>query len=239
MIRIGTVLGCLGVAAARLAGQDDARQLDAARHQLALRHLDSALALVQLVHDDRRAPPAQPATAYVLDGVVRFYEGNDSLAARAFRSALAIDSATIPPQLMAADPALGALWLAQIANAAAPGSPEDTLFTCLPRCVGLDELPHLIDGFDINRMTAEWGADRNQYGVRTDRGEMTLRMTIDTLGHVEPGSGELVTSTLPRILEEGLLSTYQDALFSPGRVKHRPVRVRLEFRFTLRPFQGR
>ena len=239
MIRLRIFLGCLIAVAATLASQEPASRLDAARHQLVLRHLDSALALLQVVHDDRGAAATQRATAYVLDGVVRFYEGKDSLAARAFRAALTLDPATVPPALMVADSALGALWFAQVASMAAPRNPPDTLFKCLPRCVGLDEAPRFLAGFDLSHFDAEWGADRNQYGFRTDRGEATLRITIDTLGHVEPGSAELVTSTLPRTLVDGLMSMYQDALFSPGRVNHRPVRVRLEFRFTMRPSQGR
>lgn len=239
MIRIRIVFGCLMAAAATLAGQEAASRLDAARHQLVLRHLDSALALLQVVHDDRGAAAPQRATAYVLDGVVRFYEGKDSLAARAFRAALTLDPGTVPPALMVADSALGALWLAQVANVAPQRHPSDTLYSCVPRCVGLDEAPQFLAGFDVSRFDAEWGADRNQYGMRTDRGEARLRITIDTLGHVEPGSAELVTSTLPRVLEDGLMSTYQDALFSPGRVHHRPVRVRIEFRFTMRSPQGR
>ncbi|HET9708485.1 MAG TPA: hypothetical protein VFP39_09285 [Gemmatimonadales bacterium] len=238
MIGIRGAFGMLVVLTGPVVGQDDTTALQAARHQLALRHLDSALALLQFVHDDRRAAAAQRATAYVLDGVVRFYEGKDSLAARAFRAALTLDPATVPPPLMVADSALGALGHAQVMPMAAPGNPPDTLYTCVPRCVGLDEAPRFLAGFDVSRFETEWGADRNQYGMRTDRGEATLRITIDTLGHVEPGSAELVTSTLPRALEDGLMSTYQDALFSPGRVNRRPVRVRIEFRFTMRPSRG-
>jgi hypothetical protein len=239
MIGIGVALGLLVVLTGPLAGQDDASELQAARHQLVLRHLDSALTLLQIVHDDRQALAAQRATAFVLDGVVRFYQGKDSLAARAFRSALALDSATIPPPLMATDSALGALWFAQVASMAPPSYPADTLFSCVPRCVGLDEAPRLIGGFDVSRFATEWGADRNQYGLRPDRAEGTLRLTLDTLGRVEPGSAEFVTSTLPRELVDQMLSNTQDALFSPGKVRHRPVRVRFEIRITMRPSQGR
>lgn len=239
MIRIRILLGLLGTVAATLSGQDDASQLDAARHQLALRHLDSALVLLQIVHDDRQAPDAQRAAAYVLDGVVRFYEGRDSLAARAFRSALVLDSAAVPPPIVVTDSALGVLWLAQVASMAPPSYPVDTLFTCSPRCVGLDEAPRLISGFDVTRFITEWGADRNQYGVRPDRAEGTLRVIIDTAGRVEPGSAEFITSTLPREMVEQMLSSYQDAVFSPGKVRHRSVRVRLDIRVTMRSGQGR
>jgi hypothetical protein len=239
VIGIRGVFGMLAVLTGPVAGQDDAAELQAARHQLALRHLDSALALLQNVHDDRQAPAARRATAFVLDGVVRFYEGKDSLAARAFRSALALDAAAVPPPVMVTDSALGALWLAQVASVAPPSYPADTLFTCLPRCVGLDEAPRLIGGFDVSRFITEWGADRNQYGQRPDRAEGTLLLTIDTVGRVEAGSAEFVTSTLPQELVEMMLSNYQNALFSPGKVRHRPVRVRLQMRVAMRPRQGR
>ncbi len=239
MINARFVIGCLVTLTAELAGQDDAVQLQEARHQLVLRHLDSARVLLQIVHDDRDAPVVERATAFVLDGVVRFYQGKDSLAARAFRSALALDSATVPPPIFAADSALGALWLTQVAASASPTYPPDTLFTCLPRCVGLDEGPRLIGGFEVGRMTAEAGADLNQYGERPDRAEATFRMTIDTLGRVEPASVEVVSSTLPRVMVDQFLWLSQDARFSPGRVRRRAVRVRLEYRVTMRPVEGR
>jgi hypothetical protein len=222
-----------------LAGQDVSSELQAARHQMVLRHLDSALTLLEMVHDDRQAPPAQRATAFVLDGVVQFYEGKDSLAARAFRKALALDSVAVPPPIMAADSALGALWLAQVASMRSPGYPADTLFTCLPRCVGLDEAPQLIGGFDVPRLVTEWGADQNQYGRRPDRAQGTLRLTVDTVGRVEPGSAEFVSTTLPRELVEWMLANSLDAVFSPGKVRHRPVRVRIEIHIATRPFDGR
>lgn len=239
MIGRRAALVLLVVLTRTLAGQDVSSELQAARHQMALRHLDSALTLLQIVHDDRQAPAAQRAAAFVLDGVVQFYEGKDSLAARAFRKALVLDSAAVPPPIMAADSALGALWLAQVASMNPPGYPGDTLFTCLPRCVGLDEAPKLIGGFDVSRLVTEWGADRNQYGRQPDRAQGTLRLTVDTVGRVEPGSAEFVSSTLPRELVEWMLANSLDAWFSPGKARHRPVRVRIEIEIRTRPFDGR
>jgi hypothetical protein len=239
MIGRRAALVLLVVLTRALAGQDDASELQAARHQMALRHLDSALTLLQVVHDNRHALATQRATAFVLDGVVRFYQGKDSLAARAFRSGLALDSATVPPLLVASDSALGALWFAQVARMAAPSYPADTVFTCLPRCVGLDEAPSLIGGFDVSRLVTEWGADRNQYGRQPDRAQGTLRLTVDTMGRVEPGSAEFVSSTLPRELVEWMLANSLDASFSPGKVRHRAVRVRIEIEIRTRPFDGR
>src|SRR5215831_10224426 len=65
----------------------------AARHLAATQQLDSAVVLLnRAIEATNGGTDAERAQALVLLGVVRFYQGRDSLTAAAFRAALTLDT---------------------------------------------------------------------------------------------------------------------------------------------------
>ena len=175
----------------------------------------------------------------MLLGVARYYEGKDSAAAQAFRSGLDLDPQTDPPAIIFQDSVLDVLWLKQRVWTAGPAFPPDTLFSCVPRCVGLDSAPYALPQFDSFKIIVEANGAMNQYGIVPDRANAVLRLTVDTMGGVEQGSVEVVHSTLPREILESILADSEQARYRPGRVHGRAVRVRIQFEVTMHGPQGR
>lgn len=238
--KVRLALTLLGTAPAWIAAQGDAPDLlREARRELVTRHLDSAASLLREVGRDKHAPAATRAEALVLLGVTRYYEGKDSAAVQAFRSGLDLDPQTNPPAIISQDSVLDVLWLKQRVWAAGPVFPPDTLFACTPRCVGLDSAPSALPQFGSFKFLVEANGAMNQYGIVPDRANAVLRLTVDTLGGVERGSVEVVSSTLPRELLESIMSDSEEARYRPGRVHGRAVRVRIQFEVTMHGPQGR
>jgi len=221
MGRVRVALTLLGTVPAWIAAQGDAPDL------------------LPEVSQDRHAPALARAEAFVLLGVTRFYEGQDSAAAQAFRAGLDLDPQANPPAIIATDSALDVLWLKQRVWAAGPSSPPDTLFYCVPRCVGLDSAPAELPRFGSFKILVEANGAMNQYGIVPERAMAVLRLTVDTIAVVERGSVELVSSTLPREMLESLVTDSEEAGYRPGRVHGRPVRVRIQFEVTMHGPQGR
>jgi hypothetical protein len=222
-----------------IAAQGDAPDLlREARRELVTRHLDSAASLLREVGRDKRAPAATRAEAFVLLGVTRYHEGKDSAAVEMFRSGLNLDPQTNPPAIIAQDSLLDELWLKQRVWAAGPVVPPDTLFSCVPRCVGLDAAPSALPRFDSYKILVEANGAMNQYGVVPDRANAILRLTVDTIGRVEEGSVEVVHSTLPREMLESIPSDIGEERYRPGQTHGRAVRVRIQFEVTMRGSPG-
>jgi hypothetical protein len=186
MGRLRLALTLLGTVPAWVAAQGDAPALlREARRELVTLHLDSAASLLREVSRDRHVPAPARAEAFVLLGVTRYYEGQDSAAVQAFRAGLDLDAQTNPPAIIAADSALDVLYLKQRVWAAGPSFPPDTLFRCVPHCVGLDSAPSALPQFGSFKILVEANGAMNQYGVVPARAMAVLRLTVDTMGRVE------------------------------------------------------
>jgi hypothetical protein len=202
-----------------------------ARAQLRERNLDSAAALLRQITDSTRwADTVRRLNALVLVGIVRYYMGENATSLASFRAAIEVDSSLTVPRLAEMDPALGALFdSARVEVAREPS--RDTLYSCSPRCVGLEIEPKLLDdGTHQARVLvfADVGGDQL-------RGSALLRAVLDTLGHVEPGSIEVVRSTLPQELLQEVLQSFLGARYRPGRAHGRTVRVLIERSIQMQP----
>jgi hypothetical protein len=169
------------------------------------------------------------AEAFVLLAMVRYYQGNDSATTMAFREALALRPMLQISGLARMDPALGALFETERLRVATPSENRDTIYSCTPRCLGLDVEPRLKVGAGSRERVAL--VDPGPHG---GRGTALLRATLDTLGRVEPGSVEVVHSDLPPVIHDLVVKNFRVARYSPAIVRGRPVRVRIERRIDRR-----
>jgi hypothetical protein len=216
---------------ARAMAQGAGDALAQARAQLRERNLDSAAALLRRITDSTTwVDTARRLNALVLAGIVRYYMGENVMSAESFRAALEIDPALVVPRLADMDSTLGALFdSARVEFARAPS--RDTLYSCSPQCEGLEVEPRLLDpGLPSRnvRVFAEVGDDARH-------GTALLRAIVDTLGHVEPGSVEVVTSSVPQEILQAVVQNLLDAHYRPGRAHGRPVRVLIERRVHMMP----
>ena len=203
-----------------LLGQSRVSQLvDSARLQVAANHLDSAEALLRAALDT--AGPVAPAdrnNALVWDGVVQFLRGHEDLARAAFQQALALD------------PGLEVNGLDQL-------SPElAQLFEQEKQAVGRRH------GFYVSRDVDE--SPRRLSGPLVDyprhllrrhvQGLVQIAAIIDTTGHAEPASLE-VLSTPDSGLIEPVKQMMLASQFAPGRLKRVAVRVMVQMAVDVRP----
>jgi hypothetical protein len=230
-MRSGLVLGALGCAltgsvVAQQGGEDVLAQ---ARVQLQERHLDSTVALLRRITDSTSWNDSlRRIDAFVLLGIVRYYQGADSASRDAFTAALTLKPTLLPPRLAQLDSALGVLFdsarvvVERIAS-------RDALYSCSPRCRGLDVEPRPVEtGARMVPFVVYEGVPAA--GVH---GSALLRAIVDTLGRVEPGSVEIVYSTLPREIERTAVQGLQAARYYPGRAHGRAVRVLIEQRIQI------
>src|SRR5213593_1926176 len=203
-----------------LLGQLRVSQLvDSARVQLAANHLDSAEALLRsALESTAPAAPADRDNALVWDGIVQFLRGHEDLPRTAFRQALALD------------PGLNVNGLDQL-------SPElAQLFQQEKQAVGrrhgfyvskdVDESPRRLSGppVDYPRSLLR----------RHVQGFVQIAAIIDTTGHAEPASLE-VLSTPDSGLVEPVKQMMLASRFSPGRLKGAAVRVMVQIAVDVRP----
>jgi len=195
------------------------RLVDSARVQLAANHLDSAEALLRAALDTTTpVAPADRNNALVWDGIVQFLRAHEDLARAAFRQALALD------------PGLSVNGLDQL-------SPElAQLFQQEKQAVGRRH------GFYVSRDVDE--SPRRLSGPPVDyprtllrqhvQGFVQIAAIIDTTGHAEPASLE-VLSTPDSGLIEPVKQMMLASQFSPGRLKRAAVRVMVQMAVDVRP----
>ncbi|HEY7684645.1 MAG TPA: energy transducer TonB [Gemmatimonadales bacterium] len=202
-----------------------------ARTQVRLGNLDSADALLgRVIGAPLASDTALRAEALILLAVVRYYQGNDSATTAAFREALSLSPTLQVSGLAQMDPAIFALFEVERLRIASRVEKRDTIYSCTPRCVGLDVAPRRVvrGGIEVVETLSPPG------GNASGRGAALLRATLDTLGFVEPGSVEVVRSNLSRELTDAAVERFREARYSPAIVRGRPVRVRIEYRINLR-----
>lgn len=231
--RLLPLLGCLLTVPLAAQHADDA--LAQARVQLQTNHLDSAAALLRRITDSAAWNDSlRRINAFVLLGIVRYYQGDDSATRAAFSEALTLNPVLTVPQLAQLDSVVAALLeSARVAVASAPS--PDTLYSCSPHCVGVDVAPQPIesDPTMVSRIVILTATPAP--GADPMHGSALLRAIVDTLGRVEPGSVEVVHSTLPQELLDAVLQSLMIARYHPGRVRGRAVRVLIERRVDIRP----
>ena len=216
VVLVALILAPLGA----LLGQSRVSQLvDSARVQLAANHLDSAEALLRAALDSTaQAAPADRNNALVWDGIVQFLRGHEDLARTAFRQALALD------------PGLNVNGLDQLSSELAQ------LFQQEKQAVGRSQ------GFYVSKDVDE--SPRRLSGPPVDyprkllrrhvQGFVQIAAIIDTTGHAEPASLE-VLSTPDSGLIEPVKQMMLASRFSPGRLKRVAVRVMVQMAVDVRP----
>lgn len=217
----------------RAAGQGEGDLLAQARARVREGKVDSAVVLLRRITDSASWNDSlRRIDALVLLGIAHYYRGDGAASLAAFSAALELDPALEVPRLAELDSLLGALFdSARIVATSAPD--PDSLYSCSPRCEGVDIPPKPLDAGprmsgSVLLLTDVGDEDRLH-------GTALLRAIVDTLGRVETGSVEVVHSTLPR---EILDQTVQDLLvarYRPGRAHGRAVRVLIEERIDLHP----
>lgn len=243
MVLVGMVAASWFGVPGQLSAQTRAADLvTAARVQLRAGNVDSGLALVRVALDSSTAGTSTDRmNAFVWRGVLQFFKGRDSLARESFREALLIDprlevaglaqiDSTLaiefeairrsvqPPALAHPSAALGRL-------AAAPR--QDTTYSCLPECHGLDQTPRALS--PEARTVIVSGAT----GAPVMGGVAVVRFVVDRSGAVEPESATVVSSPSPS-LAGPLIDHVRRLRFAPGRAQGRTVRVLLQWRLNLR-----
>ena len=218
----------LVVVATALAGQSRAsRLIDSAYAQARGGRLDSAEALLRPVLD--ASVPSERderAVALVVYGVVEFFGGSDSAAARAFHDALAIRIDLKGDWLSQADPALGVMWLRERARAIC-GTPEPEAYVFLnsdtsaapQSTLSRTEAPRILSGPRLS-----YPEDLRRAGVQ---GRVVVAAVIDTAGYAEPGSIKVVQSPHPAFRYQAT-HYVEKARFKPARIGDRPVRACVE-----------
>lgn len=211
--------------AAQQTGED---VLTAARLQMQARNLDSATALLRRITDSTSwNDTLRRVDALVLLGIVRYFQGADSASREAFVQALTLTPALPVPPMARLDSVLGALFdSARVATARRTSL--DTVYTCTPRCRGLDVEPEAVGGGQLVPVVVAEGR-------RNAHGSALLRAIVDTLGRVEPASVVVVHSTLPPEIERNMVQGLLAARYNPGRVHGRAVRVLIEHSIDINP----
>lgn len=201
-----------------------------ARTQVRLANLDSADVLLgRVIGAPVPGDTALRAEAFVLLAMVRYYQGNDSATTAAFREALSLSPTLQVSGLAQMDPALGALFETERLRGTFSRRNRDTIYSCTPRCVGIDVEPKV-----IARAGGFLRTETPPGGYASGRGTALLRATLDTLGFVEPGSVEVVQSNLSREVNDFFVERLREARYSPAIARGRPVRVRIERRIDMR-----
>ena len=192
----------------------------AARTQLATHRPDSALALVTEALDPAtNATPGERVYAQFVQGLALKAKGRDSLAAVAF------DSGTAGYRDLLSRGVDLAPFLRRLADSVRTSRRRPGLGT--PSATGVDEQPALVTHPPI-RYAPEMQALRVG-------GTLTVEATLDTTGHVVPGSVRIVQSPNPVFNDEArrviLAATYR-----PARQGGKVVRTTIRQPITFAPY---
>jgi hypothetical protein len=196
----------------------------AARHLVAAQQLDSAVTLLtQATNVQSGATVGDRAQAFILLGVVRYYQGMDSLA---FRSALTLDTTLQVAGLAQIDSSLvHAFEIARVQALAATRRTDDEPHPCIPHCAAGESPPRLRD---MPQLVFDSGPDFvNTHAV------LIVRLVVGETGAPEPATIRIETSTMPKMNSQ-VLDVVRAAHFWPARAKGAPVRALIELRFDFR-----
>ena len=221
-------LALLVVVAPALAGQSRAsRLIDSAFAQARAGRMDSAAALLgPLLDASIPSQPEEHASALVVSGIVEFFRGRDSAAARAFHDALEIQIDLRGDWMFRTDPTLGQLWQRERERAIC-GTPELAAYDFLgsdtlagpPSTLSRTERPRILSGPRLSYP---------EYLRRAHvQGRVVVAAVIDTAGHAEPGSIKIVQSP-HRDFSDQAKHYVEKARFEPARIGARPVRACVE-----------
>jgi len=197
-------------------------QLAAARAALRAKNLDSAAGLLRQAVDSATSPSrGDRVDAWVLLGIVEFYQGKDSATASDFRQALALSPDLAVPGLAQYDSALGALFATQRVAMIARPTGHNMVADCTVLCPGDVVKPHL-----VRLPRPDWPPLDMFEAQHTIPGVVTIRYVVDTAGRVIPGSIGVVRSTvLLKEVQRVMLLALGDAEFQPGRAGDHAVPV--------------
>jgi len=202
-----------------LPGQSRVSQLvESARVQLAANNLDSAAALLRTALDTAaHAAPAERTNALVWDGIVQFLRGHEDLARAAFRRALALDSAVDVRGLERLSPELARLFQQEKQAAVRRGG--------FYVSGDVDESPR--------RLSVPTVDYPRSLLPRHVQGLVHIAAIIDTTGHAEPASLEILSTP-----DSGLIEPVKQMMlasqFSAGRLKGTAVRVMVQMAVDVR-----
>ena len=199
----------------------------AARHLAATQQLDSAIVLLNRATDAANGgTDADRAQALVLLGVIRFYQGNDSLTATAFRSALALDTTLQVGGLAQIDSVLPQLFEdARKRVVAAAREAARRPHSCIRRCLAGETPPRL---HDIPQLVLDSGPD-----FMNTRAVLAILLVVSENGVPEPETIRIESSTMPRMNSQ-VLEAVRAAHFQPALANGIPVRALVELRFEFR-----
>src|SRR5881628_302350 len=196
-----------------LLGQSRVSQLvDSARVQLAANHLDSAEALLRSALDSTApAAPADRNNALVWDGIVQFLRGHEDLARAAFRQALALDPGLEVNAIDQLSPELAQLF--QHEQQAAGRSHGFYVSK------DVDESPRRLSGPSV--------AYPRTLLRRHVQGFVQIAAIIDTTGHAEPASLEVLSTPDSGLIEpvKQMMVLVEAALDVTGHVEPGSARV--------------
>ena len=207
------VLGLLVASPAALAQSRSAQLLQAARRHISANQLDSAEAELRSSLD-AATYTMDSVNVFVWQGILERLRGSDSLARLNFRRAIWLNPVTTVRGLDEISPGLGDLYEAE-ARAARVYTATD-----LQQPPAWSAGPAVVYPPDLRR--------------RRVAGRATVRVVVDTLGHVEPRSIEVIEtpdSGFVAPLTQMMLAT----TFTPGRAGGHPVRSAAFFSFNLTP----
>jgi TonB family protein len=199
----------------------------AARHLAATQQLDSAVVLLNRATDQSNGgTDGERAQALVLLGVVRFYQGQDSLTAMAFRSALALDTTLQVGGLGQIDSVLPQVFedaRKQVVSAAREAALRP--HSCIRRCTAGETPPRL---HDIPQLVLDSGPD-----FMNTRAVLSILLVVSENGVPEPETIRISSSTMPSMNAQ-VLEAVRAAHFLPALANGVPVRALVELRFEFR-----
>ena len=201
-----------------------ANLIAAARHLAGTRQLDSAVALLNRAIDrSSGSTDDERAQALVLLGVVRYYLGQDSLTAAAFRSALTLDTTLRVGGLAQIDSALPRLF-EEARSRVVSAQRESALrpHSCIRRCLAGETPPRL---HDIPRLVLDSGPD-----FMNTRALLSVLLVVSENGIPEPETIRVSSSTMPSVNAQ-VLEAVRAAHFQPALANGVPVRALVELRF--------
>ena len=217
---VAVLAATLALTRSPLVAQSRAGALVAAgRTELSAKRLDSADALLRAALDSA-SQRADSASVFVWRAVLWFLREDESRTATGFYQALTLDS-TLSAQdldLGRISPRLVSLFEEQ--RLAVAGTPPVYIADLI------DDKPRRLSGPPVRYPP--------ELLRRRVRGRATVGLTVDTMGHAEPASIEIL-STPDSGFVEPLRQMLLSATFSPGHVRGRAVRTMIALAIDLVP----